>query len=173
MIRRPRVKVALNLSAGRRSTVKSSEEPNKSNKSDETKSADLISAISDDANVSAERESPPNVAVVADNAITPPDNASNLNENVAVSYPSAGLDNRINSSEVSTTSQSDDNTFKTPMKLTKNDSDTSTQSSITNKFRKFKFAPRLDSFRNVGKSPQVCRELNQKVWKILLQRTFI
>lgn len=149
------MKVALNLSAGRRSINKNSEETSKNNKTDEINSADLVTA-SDDANVSSERE-PAHVALANDSTISQSDNASNLSENVAESScPAAVLDDKVSASEPSSTTQSSDNTFKTPMNLSKVDSDTFTQSSVSSKYRKFKFAPRLDSFRNIAKPQQVC-----------------
>lgn len=155
MLRRPRIKVVANLSVGRRSINKTSDELNKNNKNDETNSEDYDGVVNDApsvANVSSECE-PATVVDKVVSAISKIDNVSNLNENVSESCP-AVLDNKVTNSEVSSTSQTHDNTFKTPMNLPKNDSDISSQSSIPSKYRKFKFAPRLDSHRNAIK-PQV------------------
>lgn len=155
MLRRPRIKVVANLSVGRRSINKTSDEINKNNKNDEisTEEVDeIVNGASNDANVSSECE-PVRVVDKADGAITQIDNVINLNENVAESC-SAVLDNKITNSEVSSAPQKHDNTFKTPMNLSKTDTDNSSQSSISSKYRKFKFAPRLDSHRNTVK-PQV------------------
>lgn len=148
MIRRPRVKVALNLSAGRRSISKNSGETEKNIKSDEINNEELVGACNNEEPVSSESQSA-QIESKIDNVITQFDNVSNLNENVA-DGPAVLDSNKVNS-EVTITSTTNDNTFKTPMKLSKNDSDTSSQSSMSSKYRKFKFAPRLDAFRK----PQV------------------
>jgi hypothetical protein len=151
MIRRPRIKVAANLNVARRSSNKISDEINKNieksevnSSSDEKTQASIENPIE---NVSLETK-PIEKIVENDCAIEVEENTTKLNENSCKSCPEDANKNLI----IQSSSNVDDNTFKTPMNLSRNEFETTQQTSSSNKYRKFKFAPTLTSSRTSLKS---------------------
>lgn len=155
MIRRPRIKVAANINVARRSSSKTGDEINKNNEKSEVNSiqneTNQLSVENTIEKVSSETE-PIEKIVENDCAIEVEENTTKLNENSCKSCP----DDANKDLAVLPCSNIDDNTFKTPMYMSRNEPETTQQTSSSNKFRKFKFAPRLNSSRTSSK-PQVSR----------------
>lgn len=163
-MRRARIKPVANLAATRRSANKSSSDPvtpAKENESDST-SLDDSSAVVQSSHVkTADPTCPDRLVAVSEVELQSQQKICKKEENpseelleVKPALDDESINKPIACREQSNSSINEASTFKTPLQLPRAENESSaasTSQSSSNKFRRFKVAPRLNTSRNVPK----------------------
>lgn len=163
-MRRARIKPVANLAATRRSANKSNSDPvtpAKENVSDSTSLDDNSAVTQSDHKKTADPACPDELEAVSEVALQSQQKIYKKEENpseelleVKPALDNESIKKPIACIEHSTSSINEPSTFKTPLQLPRAENESSAASSSqssSNKFRRFKVAPRLNTSRNVPK----------------------